>query len=103
MKACKAGHFALISADRRPRYFGLPAGSPLVPRPSPVPGQPGGPGRVVRFLAAEAGIRQFLDIGTGILAADNTYEVAQSVAWRPASDREAAARSAMWGGVGRKR
>lgn len=36
--------------------------------------------RVVRFLAAEAGIRQFLDIGTGIPAADNTHEVAQSAA-----------------------
>jgi len=36
--------------------------------------------RAVRFLAAEAGIRQFLDIGTGIPAADNTHEVAQSVA-----------------------
>jgi S-adenosyl methyltransferase len=34
----------------------------------------------VRFLAAEAGIRQFLDIGTGIPAANNTHEVAQSVA-----------------------
>ena len=37
-------------------------------------------GRAVRFLAAEAGIRQFLDIGTGIPAANNTHEVAQSVA-----------------------
>src|ERR1700729_1212220 len=36
--------------------------------------------RVVRFLAAEAGIRQFLDIGTGIPTANNTHEVAQSVA-----------------------
>ncbi len=36
--------------------------------------------RVVRFLAAEAGITQFLDIGTGIPAANNTHEVAQSVA-----------------------
>ena len=36
--------------------------------------------RGVRFLAAEAGIRQFLDIGTGIPSADNTHEVAQSVA-----------------------
>ena len=36
--------------------------------------------RVVRFLAGEAGIRQFLDIGTGIPAANNTHEVAQSVA-----------------------
>jgi hypothetical protein len=36
--------------------------------------------RTVRFLAAEAGIRQFLDIGTGIPTANNTHEVAQSVA-----------------------
>jgi hypothetical protein len=36
--------------------------------------------RAVRFLAAEAGIRQFLDIGTGIPAANNTHEVAQSTA-----------------------
>jgi len=34
--------------------------------------------RVVRFLAAEAGITQFLDIGTGIPAANNTHEVAQA-------------------------
>jgi hypothetical protein len=37
-------------------------------------------GRAVRFLAAEAGIRQFLDIGTGIPSANNTHEVAQGVA-----------------------
>ena len=37
-------------------------------------------GRVVRFLAGEAGIRQFLDIGTGIPAAGSTHEVAQEVA-----------------------
>ena len=37
-------------------------------------------GRVVRYLAAEAGIRQFLDIGTGIPTANNTHEVAQSIA-----------------------
>jgi O-methyltransferase involved in polyketide biosynthesis len=37
-------------------------------------------GRAVRFLSAEAGIRQFLDIGTGLPTADNTHEVAQSVA-----------------------
>jgi S-adenosyl methyltransferase len=36
--------------------------------------------RAVRFLAAEAGIRQFLDVGTGIPTANNTHEVAQSVA-----------------------
>jgi O-methyltransferase involved in polyketide biosynthesis len=36
--------------------------------------------RTVRFLAAEAGIRQFLDIGTGIPTANNTHEVAQRIA-----------------------
>ncbi len=35
--------------------------------------------RAVRFLAAEAGIRQFLDIGTGLPSAGNTHEVAQAV------------------------
>jgi hypothetical protein len=34
----------------------------------------------VRFLAGEAGIRQFLDIGTGIPTANHTHQVAQSVA-----------------------
>jgi O-methyltransferase involved in polyketide biosynthesis len=37
-------------------------------------------GRAVRYLAGEAGIRQFLDVGTGLPTADNTHEVAQSVA-----------------------
>jgi O-methyltransferase involved in polyketide biosynthesis len=36
--------------------------------------------RAVRFLAGEAGIRQFLDIGTGIPTANNTHEAAQRVA-----------------------
>ena len=36
--------------------------------------------RAVRYLAKEAGIRQFLDIGTGIPAANNTHEVAQAEA-----------------------
>jgi hypothetical protein len=36
--------------------------------------------RAVRYLVAQAGIRQFLDIGTGIPAADNTHEVAQDAA-----------------------
>ncbi|MEU5892401.1 SAM-dependent methyltransferase [Streptomyces sp. NPDC047461] len=40
-------------------------------------------GRAVRHLVAEAGIRQFLDIGTGLPTADNTHEVAQRLA--PAS------------------
>ncbi|RSN67430.1 SAM-dependent methyltransferase [Actinomadura sp. WAC 06369] len=39
--------------------------------------------RVVRHLAGEAGIRQFLDIGTGLPCMDNTHEVAQRLA--PAS------------------
>ncbi|MFC9897120.1 SAM-dependent methyltransferase [Nocardia sp. NPDC127579] len=34
-------------------------------------------GRSVRYLAREAGITQFLDIGTGIPTAGNTHEVAQ--------------------------
>ena len=36
--------------------------------------------RAVRYLTGEAGIRQFLDIGTGIPAADNTHDVAQAQA-----------------------
>ncbi len=36
--------------------------------------------RAVRYLAGEAGIRQFLDIGTGLPTANNTHEVAQAVA-----------------------
>jgi len=36
-------------------------------------------GRAVRSLAGEAGIRQFLDIGTGIPTKDNVHEVAQAV------------------------
>ncbi|GLF99026.1 SAM-dependent methyltransferase [Streptomyces yaizuensis] len=37
-------------------------------------------GRVVTRLAGERGIRQFLDIGTGLPTAENTHEVAQRVA-----------------------
>jgi len=36
--------------------------------------------RAVTYLAAEAGIRQFLDIGTGLPSANNTHEIAQRVA-----------------------
>jgi hypothetical protein len=36
--------------------------------------------RSVRYLAGEAGIRQFLDVGTGLPSADNTHEVAQAIA-----------------------
>jgi hypothetical protein len=37
-------------------------------------------GRAVRYLAGEAAIRQFLDIGTGIPTAGNTHQVAQAIA-----------------------
>ncbi|MEV6630401.1 SAM-dependent methyltransferase [Actinoplanes sp. NPDC051470] len=37
-------------------------------------------GRAVRYLTGEAGVRQFLDIGTGLPTQDNTHEVAQAMA-----------------------
>jgi len=40
-------------------------------------------GRAVRYLTAEAGIRQFLDIGTGLPTTNSVHEVAQEAA--PAS------------------
>ncbi len=36
--------------------------------------------RAVRYLAGEAGVRQFLDIGPGLPTVDNTHEVAERVA-----------------------
>jgi SAM-dependent methyltransferase len=36
--------------------------------------------RVVRYLAAECGVRQFLDIGTGLPAPHSTHQVAQAIA-----------------------
>ncbi|WP_025620149.1 SAM-dependent methyltransferase [Salinispora cortesiana] len=36
--------------------------------------------QAVTYLAAEAGIRQFLDVGTGLPTADNTHQVAQRIA-----------------------
>jgi S-adenosyl methyltransferase len=36
--------------------------------------------RAVRYLAADAGITQFLDIGTGLPTANNTHQVAQQIA-----------------------
>ena len=36
--------------------------------------------RSIAYLAGEAGIRQFLDVGTGLPTADNTHEVAQRIA-----------------------
>jgi hypothetical protein len=37
-------------------------------------------GRAVSFLAGERGVRQFLDVGTGLPTADNTHEIAQRIA-----------------------
>jgi hypothetical protein len=37
-------------------------------------------GRAVRFLAEEIGLRQFLDIGTGLPTSNSVHEVAQAVA-----------------------
>ncbi|MFI5684078.1 SAM-dependent methyltransferase [Streptomyces sp. NPDC051636] len=37
-------------------------------------------GRAVRFLAGERGVRQFLDIGTGLPTVGNTHEIAQGIA-----------------------
>ena len=37
-------------------------------------------GRAIHYLAADAGIRQFLDIGTGLPSSNNTHEVAQRAA-----------------------
>jgi S-adenosyl methyltransferase len=37
-------------------------------------------GRAVRFLAGEAGIRQFLDLGTGLPTKGNVHQVAQAIA-----------------------
>jgi hypothetical protein len=42
--------------------------------------------RAVRFLAADAGIRQFLDIGTGLPTAGNTHEAAS--AWPRSQSRK---------------
>ncbi len=36
-------------------------------------------GRAVRYLAGEAGIRQFLDIGSGLPTSANVHEIAQAV------------------------
>ena len=43
-------------------------------------GEPGIPGPVVRYLAEECGIRQFIDIGPGLPAPGNTHDVAQAIA-----------------------
>ncbi|CAM5277758.1 hypothetical protein SALBM217S_03713 [Streptomyces griseoloalbus] len=37
-------------------------------------------GRAVTYLTRDRGVRQFLDIGTGLPTADNTHEIAQRIA-----------------------
>jgi hypothetical protein len=74
--------------------------------------------RAVHYLAAECGVRQFLDIGTGLPTASNTHEVAQAAApaarvvyvdndpivqWRPEPDALSPAQVTAWCGVARKR
>ena len=49
--------------------------------------------RAVRYLAGEAGIRQFLDIGTGLPTADNTHEIAQQAAPESRSSTSTTTRS----------
>ena len=54
--------------------------------------------RAVRYLAGEAGIRQFLDIGTGLPTQDNVHEIAQPIApprccWSRSSTSSTAART----------
>ena len=48
--------------------------------PAMVRGQRAFLARAVRYLVTECGVRQFLDIGTGIPAVDNVHEVAQTLA-----------------------
>ena len=57
----------------------------------------------VRYLAGEAGISQFLDIGTGLPTRGNVHEVAQVPHWRPDGPLPGDA-GKVWlvGGVGRK-
>jgi hypothetical protein len=59
--------------------------------------------RAVRYLAGEAGVSQFLDIGTGLPTRGNVHEVVQVPHWRPDGPVPDDA-SKVWlvGGVGRK-
>src|SRR5215469_8428808 len=66
-----------FEADRRAARSMI-AASPVVA--SIVPAGRAFHRRVVRSLVAEAGIRQFLDIGTRLTMSGNTHEIAQSLA-----------------------
>src|SRR3984885_14156712 len=64
-----------VDREAGDQYRGIFPGIPVVARSSR-----GFLTRAVRDLTGEAGIRQFLDIGTGLPTADNTHQVAQRVA-----------------------
>lgn len=66
-----------FEADRRAARQ-LVAASPVMSEV--VPASRGFLRRAVRYLAGEAGVRQFVDIGTGMPTAGNTHEVAQAIA-----------------------
>jgi uncharacterized protein (DUF2236 family) len=53
-------------------------------------------GRAIRYLAGEAGVRQFLDIGTGLPTADNTHEVAQRMAPETPTPSSRTSSAAAW-------
>jgi hypothetical protein len=65
------------AADREAAELAIAAYPPIV---RAVRAQRAFLARAVHYLAAQAGIRQFLDIGTGIPTANNTHEVAQAAA-----------------------
>ena len=54
----------------------MPMGLPDHPCAGPTADFP----RAVQYLAGEQGIRQFLDIGTGLPTNDNTHQIAQEIA-----------------------
>jgi hypothetical protein len=65
-----------FEADRRAAELALAATPTIVPG---VTANRRFLGRAVRYMADEGGVRQFLDIGTGIPSANNTHEVAQAI------------------------
>ncbi len=70
------GGTANFAADREAAEAAIAANPDIVPA---VRANRAFGARAVRFLAAEAGIRQFLDIGSGIPGTGSTHEVAQAI------------------------
>jgi len=66
-----------FAADREAAEEAVAAYPPILPA---VRAQRAFLARAVRYLAGQAGVRQFLDIGTGLPTASNTHEVAQAAA-----------------------